>query len=152
MARKFTAWLIHKETALIISISFVVVSVFFMEWSVVKQQSATTSMLPGHLSASNFLSNLSQSLTSNLSIYLIVILTVRTYPIGLRYQSWFWLCLFVSSSSSVLGLGFFYAAPRASTIFFWSAAFTQVVVSVLLMTRTEALDVRRRNDVERHTD
>ncbi|RDW57684.1 hypothetical protein BP5796_12485 [Coleophoma crateriformis] len=127
-------WFIHRETAFIVSLCFVVVSVFLMAWSVIlaKSQSATpyTTSPP---SDPNFLGNLSQSILSNLSIYLMIATTVHNQPEGLRYQSWIWICLFGSSLSSVLGLGLYSAIPVASIVFLWVAAFAQVVVPVLLM-------------------
>lgn len=137
-------WLIHKETASVITLCFVVTSVFFMAWSAILAKSQSTT--------SNFLGNLSQSILSNLSIYLIIATTVHKRSEGLHYESWFWLCLCVSSVSSVLGLVLYSAIPAASIIFFWAASFAQVVIPVLLVNKTGSSESRNGDDVERHGD
>ena len=150
---RLLAWLVHKETATVISLCFVVISVFFMAWSVIltNSQSATS---PGHsmISDPNFLGNISQSILSNLSIYLIIASTVHNGSVGLRYQSWFWLCLCVSSLSSLLGLSLYSAVPQASVVFLWTAAFAQVVIPTLLIIKTETSETKNGDDVECHGD
>jgi hypothetical protein len=135
-------WLIHKETASVITLCFVVTSVFFMAWSVILAKSRSTT--------SNFLGNLSQFILSNLSIYLMIATTVHKRLEGLHYRSWFWVCLCVSSLSSVLGLSLYSAIPMASIVFLWAAAFAQVVIPVLLVIKTETPESGNGDDVERH--
>ncbi len=89
---------------------------------------------------------------SNLSIYLIIAATVHNPSEGLRYRSWFWLCLFASSLSSVLGLSLNSAMPLASRVLLWAAAFTQVVIPVLRVIGTGSSEAGSKEDVERHGD
>jgi len=146
-------WLVDKETASVMSLCVVVMSVFFMAWSVILTNSqSTTSLERSLVSDPNFLRNLSQSILSNLSVYLIIASTVKKRSVGLRYQSWFWLCLCVSSLSSLLGLSLYSAIPLASTVFLWVAAFAQVVIPVLLIIQTETSEIENGDDVERHGD
>jgi hypothetical protein len=145
------AWLIHKETALIVSLCFVAISVFFMAWSVIRANSPSTTASEHSLfSDPKFLGNLSQSVLSNLSIYLIIAATVHNRSVGLHYQSWFWLCLCGSSLSSVLGLSLYSASPLFSMIFSWAAAFAQVIVPLLLIMKIGESGAGKRDDVERH--
>lgn len=117
-ANRLLAWLVHKETASVISLCFVVISVFFMAWSAILANSqSTTSFEHSLVSDPNFLGNLSQSILSNLSIYLIIASTVHNRSVGLRDQSWFWLCLYISSLSSLLGLSLYSVIPLASILF-----------------------------------
>ena len=124
-----------------------------MVWSVflVKQQ-PKTSYEHSPISDPNFIGNLSQFILSNLSIYLIIATTVHNPSGGLRYQSWFWLCLFLSSLSSVLGLSLYSAMPLASIVLLWAAAFAQVVIPVLLAIKTRSPEAGSKDDVERHAD
>lgn len=135
-----------------LSLCFVVMSVVFMAWSVILASSQST--LSGGRSAVSdpiFFGSLSQSILSNLSIYLIIATTVHNRSVGLRYQSWFWLCLCISSLSSVLGLSLYSAVPLASIVFLWAAAFAQVVIPVLLII-TGTSKAGNGDDVEGHGD
>jgi len=146
-------WFVHKETTYVISIFFVVMSSCFMVWSVfLAKQQPKTSYEHNPVSDSNFVGNLSQFILSNLSIYLIIVTTVHNPSEGLRYKSWFWLCLFVSSLLSVLGLSLYSAMPLASIVLLWAAAFAQVVIPVLLAIKTGSLEAGSKDDVERHAD
>jgi hypothetical protein len=152
-ANGILAWFIHKETASVLSLCFIGMSVFFMACSVVLANSQSTiSGEHNPVSDPNFLGNLSQSILSNLSIYLIIAIAVHNRSVGLRYQSWFWLCLCVSSLSSVVGLSLYSAIPVASIIFLWVAAFAQVVIPVLLIIKTGESETGNEDDVERHGD
>jgi hypothetical protein len=149
----FFLWLVHKETASILSLCFVITSVFFMAWSAIPSNlRPTTSGDQSAISDPNFLGNLSQSLLSNLSVYLMITATVHSQSVGLRYQSWFWVCLGISSLSSVLGLSLYASSPLASVIFLWVAAFAQVVIPILLMIKAGVRKSPDRDDVERHGD
>lgn len=147
------AWFVHKETACVVSICCIVMSSVFMAWSVsLTKQQSKTSYEHSPVSDPNFLGNLSQPILSNLSIYLIIATTVHNPLEGLHYQSWFWLWLFISSLSSVLGLSLYSAMPLASIIFLWAAAFAQVVIPVLLIIKTGTSETENGDDVERHGD
>jgi len=147
------AWFVHKETACVVSLCFVVISSFFMAWSVnLANQQSKTSYEHSPVSDPNFLGNLSQSILSNLSIYLIIATTVHDPPEGLRYRSRFWLWLFVSSLSSVLGLSLYSLMPLASIVFLWVAAFAQVAIPVLLVIKTGSSEAGSKDDIERHGD
>lgn len=111
----------HKETAVVVSICFIVGSGSFMAISVALAKSQPTALC-GALDPI-FLGNLSQSILSNLSIYLIIATTIHSQSIGLRYQFWFWVCLIGSIFSSMLGLSLYCARPLASIVFLWAAAF-----------------------------
>lgn len=147
------AWFVYKETASVVSFCFVVMSVFFMASSFNHTNSrSTTSCEHSLFSDPNFLGNLSQSILSNLSIYLIVATTIHNGSVDLRYKSWFWLCLFISLLSSVSGLSLYCALPRASIAFLWTAAFAQVVIPVLLTIKTGESEAGNEDDVELHGD
>ncbi|PMD41736.1 hypothetical protein L207DRAFT_633063 [Hyaloscypha variabilis F] len=147
------AWFVHKETAIFVSISFVIMSSFFMAWSFfLAKQQPKTSYEQSLISDPIFLGNLSQSILSNLSIYLIIATTIHNPPEGVRYRSWFWVWLFVSSLSSVLGLCLYSSMPLASIVFLWTAAFAQVAIPVLLVLKTGSSEAGSKDDVERYGD
>ena len=127
-----------------IILCFVVTSVFFMAWAVFLATSQPT--------VSNFHGNISQCVLSNLSLYLVIAATVEKQFKGLHYQSWFWICLCVSSLSSVLGLILSSSTPVASVFLLWTAAFAQVVIPVLLVMKSGASESVNGDDVERHAD
>lgn len=150
---RFLAWFSHKETACVLSLCFVVISSFFMAWSVIlsKQQSAP-SYEHSPISDPNFLGNLSQSILSNLSIYLIIVMRFQNPSEGLRYQSWYWFWLLTSLLSSVLGLSLYSAVPLASIVFLWIAAFAQVALPILFIVNTGPPEAERKEDIECHMD
>ncbi|KIN08823.1 hypothetical protein OIDMADRAFT_175532 [Oidiodendron maius Zn] len=135
------------------SLSFVALSVFFIAWSAIlaNSQPATSGELI-LTSDSYFLGDLSQSILSNLSIYLIIATAVHNRSEGLPYQSWLWFCLAGSFMSSVLGLGLYSAVPLASIVFLWVAEFAQVVIPLLLIIVTEASKTNDEDDIESHRD
>ncbi|KAE8443091.1 hypothetical protein EG329_002335 [Mollisiaceae sp. DMI_Dod_QoI] len=78
-ANKLLVWLVDKETAFIISLCLIVTSVFFVAWSTILTKSQpAVSFEHSLVSDPNFLGNLSQSILSNLSIYLVIASTVRS--------------------------------------------------------------------------
>jgi uncharacterized oligopeptide transporter (OPT) family protein len=103
-------------------------------------------------SDSSFLGNLSQSILSYLSVYLVIAGTAHNRSAGLRYQSWLWFLLALSFTSSTLGLGLYSAVPLVSVILLWVAAFTQVVIPVLLISTAGKSEARDEDDVELHRD
>jgi hypothetical protein len=147
------AWFIHWETATGLSICFVTVSSCLMGWSFALAKEQPKSLYEqSPISDPNFFGNLSQSVLSYLSIYLLVATTVQHQSEGLKYQSWFWLWLFVSSLSSVLGLSLYSSCPLASIVLLWTAAFAQVVISVLSVIKAGSSETGSKEDVERHID
>ncbi|CZR54705.1 uncharacterized protein PAC_04589 [Phialocephala subalpina] len=152
-AKRFLAWFIHKETVFVLFVLSVAMSAYFMAWSAKLANSQPTT--PGDHSPfadSSFLGNLSQAILSNLSIYLIIVATAHEKSGGLHYQSWLWLLLALSFISSVLGLSLYSAVPSVSIIFLWIAAFSQVVIPVLLITMAGKSETEKEDDVESHRD
>ncbi|PQE22395.1 hypothetical protein CJF32_00009348 [Rutstroemia sp. NJR-2017a WRK4] len=147
------AWFRHGETACVIALCSVVVSVFFLSWSAMLANSQSgKSSERSSTPDPNLIGNISQSILSLLSSYLVAAITTHPGSLGLHYKSWFWLGLCASVLCSVLGLSFYTTSPLASTILLWAAAFAQIVVPLLLIIKTGAADRRNRDDVERHGD
>lgn len=151
-------WFGSGETACTITICAVVTSAGFLVKSVLlaNAQSASSSSSSSEQSSSapdpNFFGNVSQSILSILSIYLLIATTIQTQSVCLYYRSWFWLWLCASVLFSVLGLSLYYPIPMASTILLWAAAFAQVVIPLLLVIKTGAVEAKNWDDVERHRD
>lgn len=151
-------WFGSGETACTITICALITSAGFLVKSVflAKAQSASSSSSSSEQSSSapdpNFFGNVSQSILSILSIYLLTATTIQTQSVGLYYRSWFWFWLCASVLFSVLGLSLYYPRPMASTILLWAAAFAQAVIPLLLAIRTRAVEATNRDDVERHGD
>lgn len=135
------------------SIGFVVMSVYFMARSAMFTNSQSSTSSEHSLgSDSSFLGNVSQSILSYLSVYLVIAGTAHNAPGGLRYQSWLWFLLALSFISTALGLSLYSAVPLASVIFLWVAAFVQVVIPVLLLSVAGKSEIRDEDDVELHRD
>ncbi|PQE17123.1 hypothetical protein CJF30_00003849 [Rutstroemia sp. NJR-2017a BBW] len=150
---RLLAWFRHGETACVIALCSVVISVFFLSWSAILANSQSgKSNEHSSTPDPNLIGNISQSILSILSSYLVVAITTHPGSLGLHYKSWFWLWLCASVLFSVLGLSLYTTSPLASTILLWAAAFAQIVVPLLLVIMTGAADRRNRDDVERHGD
>jgi hypothetical protein len=100
----------------------------------------------------NFIGNISQSILSILSSYLVVATTVHSGSVGLRYKFWFWLWLCASVLFSVLGLSLYTTNPLASTVLLWAAAFAQIVVPLLFVIKSGAIERSKGDDVESHAE
>jgi hypothetical protein len=147
------AWFRHGETACVITLCSVIVSVYFLSWSAILANSQSgKSNEHSSTPDPNLIGNISQSILSILSSYLVIAITSHPGSLGLHYKSWFWLWLCASVLFSVLGLSLYNTSPLASTILLWAAAFAQIVVPLLLVIKTGAADRRNRDDVERHGD
>jgi hypothetical protein len=84
------------------------------------------------ISDPNFYTNISQTILSLLSIYLMIIPVIRSRTLGLQYRSWFWACLAVSSVTSILGVSLSGQFPMASGMLGWIGTFAQVVITMLV--------------------
>lgn len=144
-------WLVTKGTVLLISLSFVITSASVTTWSaILANVHPIMSGKPSLTSDPYFLGDLSQSLLSYLSIYLVIATAVHNRSEGLPYQPWLWFYLAASFVSSILGLCLYTAVPPASIFFLWVAACAQVVIPLLLIIVTEAS--KTKDDVESHRD
>lgn len=144
-------FLFDKETAIVVSICFIVVSASLMVRSVTLATSQNTTSC--HRSSDpSFLGNLSQSILSYLSIYLIITSIIHNKSVDTRYHFWFWVCLIGSFLSSVLGLSLYCATPQAAIVLLWAPSFIQGVIPVLLIVQSRALQPRDRDDVESHRE
>lgn len=149
---RFFKSLVHKETIFVATLLLVVVSTFFMAWSAILANSQSNSLLlHGITSDPNFFGNISQTILSNLSIYLVITSAIHKRSGGLRYQFWFWFFFGASFVSSLLGLGLYFLVPVASVICLWAAAFAQVIVPVLIMIKTGPQESDNGEDLEHRT-
>lgn len=150
-AERYLPRLVEKGTVLFISLSFVITSITLTTWSAILAH--LHPITSGNLSLTSdpyFLGDLSQSLLSYLSIYLVIATAVHNRSEGLPYQPWVWVYLAVSFMSNILGLCLYTSVPPASIAFLWFAAFAQVVIPLLLIIVTEAS--KTEDDVESHRD
>jgi hypothetical protein len=136
--RRFMEFLTHEETSLVVFSCFVAASAVSMATSVKLASSPpSTGCQVSLASDSNFFANVSQTILSILSVYLIILPIVRSRSLGLRYRFWFWVCLFISSLSSILSLGLYSPFPMASGVLGWTGTFAQVAITLLL---TQSID------------
>lgn len=131
--RRFWRFFIHTETCLVVFSCCVAASAVFMAISIQLSVAPTppTSQLPLN-SDSKFFSDVSQTILSILSVYLIILPIARSRSLGLRYRFWFWGCLFISSMSSILSLGLYAEFSVASGVVSWIETFAQVAITLLL--------------------
>jgi hypothetical protein len=88
--RRFVEFLTHSETSLVVFSCFVAASAVFMAISVKLASSPPTTACQASLTSdSNFFANVSQTILSILSVYLIILLILRSRSLGLRYRFWF---------------------------------------------------------------
>jgi len=136
--RRFVGFLTHTETSLVVFSCFVAASAVFMAISVKLASSPpTTACQAGLTSDSSFFANVSQTILSILSVYLIILPILRSRSLGLRYRFWFWGCLFISSLSGILSLGFYCPFPMVSGVLAWTGTFAQAAITLLL---TQSID------------
>jgi hypothetical protein len=152
-ASELLAWFSHGETAYVVTLCSVVISVFFLAWSAMLTNSQSGKSCENTPSPDpNLIGNISQSILSILSSYLVVATTVHSGSVGLRYKFWFWLWLCASLLFSVLGLSLYTTHPLASAVLLWAAAFAQIVVPLLLVIKSGAIERSKGDDVESHAE
>jgi hypothetical protein len=136
--RRFVGFLTHTETSLVVFSCFVAASAVFMAISVKLASSPPTTACQASLTSdSSFFANVSQTILSILSVYLIILPILRSRSLGLRYRFWFWGCLFISSLSGILSLGFYCPFPMVSGVLAWTGTFAQAAITLLL---TQSID------------